>query len=76
MTKKNASQISVMPWLMDIHGHSFGIGGAVKLLVAGVPPEVVAAAGLWWASLACLIMMLKTFWRKFANILKVYALMI
>ncbi|KAK0473793.1 hypothetical protein IW261DRAFT_1569525 [Armillaria novae-zelandiae] len=40
--------------LTHIHGHSFRIRGAVELLLAGVPPEVVAAAG-GWTSLAFLI---------------------
>ena len=35
-------------------GHSFRIGGAVKFLLAGVPPEVVAAIG-GWTSLAFLL---------------------
>ena len=35
-------------------GHSFQIGGAVELLLAGVPPEIVAATG-GWTSLAFLI---------------------
>jgi hypothetical protein len=33
--------------LLQIQGHSFRIGGAVELLLAGVPPEVVAAIGSW-----------------------------
>lgn len=37
-----------------ISGHSFRIGGAVELLLAGVPPEVVAATGNW-TSLAFLL---------------------
>ncbi len=31
--------------LQHIHGHSFRIGGAVELLLAGVPPKVVAVTG-------------------------------
>lgn len=37
--------------LHKVHGHSFRIGGAVELLIAGVPPEIVAALG-GWTSLA------------------------
>lgn len=33
--------------LQHVYGHSFRIGGAVTLLLAGVPPEVVAATGGW-----------------------------
>ncbi len=40
--------------LQHIHGHSFRIGGAVELLLAGVPPKVVAVTG-GWSSLAFLI---------------------
>lgn len=44
-------------------GHSFRIGGATELLLAGVPPEVVAAIGRW-KSLAFLL-----YWRKIEEIL-------
>jgi len=40
--------------LLHIYGHSFRIGGAVKLLLTGVPPEIVAATG-GWTSLAFLL---------------------
>ena len=40
--------------LAHILGHSFHIGGAVELLLAGVPPEVVAAIS-GWTSLAFLL---------------------
>jgi hypothetical protein len=40
--------------LLHIYGHSFHIGGAVKLLLAGMPPEIVAAIG-GWTSLAFLL---------------------
>ncbi|KAJ3774000.1 hypothetical protein FB446DRAFT_686865 [Lentinula raphanica] len=43
--------------LENVHGHSFRIGGAVELLLAGVTPEVVAAIG-GWTSLAFLL-----YWR-------------
>ncbi|KAJ3493925.1 hypothetical protein NLJ89_g10912 [Agrocybe chaxingu] len=49
--------------LAHILGHSFRIGGAVELLLAGVPPEVVAATG-GWASLAFLL-----YWRRMEEIL-------
>ena len=31
--------------LAHIKGHSFHIGGAVELLLAGVPPEIIATTG-------------------------------
>ena len=43
--------------LAHVLGHSFRIGGAVELLLAGVPPEIVAATG-GWTSLAFLL-----YWR-------------
>ncbi|KAE9391545.1 hypothetical protein BT96DRAFT_1024026 [Gymnopus androsaceus JB14] len=51
-----------------VQGHSFCISGAVELLLAGVPPEVVAAVG-GWTSLAFLI-----YWRWFEDILPVHIL--
>ena len=44
-------------------GHSFRIGGATELLLAGVPPEVVATIGRW-KSLTFLL-----YWRKIEEIL-------
>jgi len=49
--------------LDHISGHSFRIGGAVILLLAGVPPEVVAATG-GWTSLAFLL-----YWRRMEEII-------
>ena len=49
--------------LAHVLGHSFRIGGAVELLLAGVPPEVVAATG-GWTSLAFLL-----YWRRMEEIL-------
>ena len=49
--------------LAHILGHSFRIGGAVELLLAGVPPEIVAAIG-GWTSLAFLL-----YWRRMEEIL-------
>ncbi|KAJ3820733.1 hypothetical protein F5880DRAFT_1668963, partial [Lentinula raphanica] len=49
--------------LNNVHGHSFRIGGAVELLLAGVSPEVVAATG-GWTSLAFLL-----YWRRFEEII-------
>ncbi|PPR05117.1 hypothetical protein CVT24_010092 [Panaeolus cyanescens] len=46
------------PELDQVSGHSFRIGGAVALLMAGVAPEVVAATG-GWTSMAFLL-----YWRK------------
>lgn len=44
-------------------GHSFRIGGSTELLLAGVPPEIVAAIGRW-KSLAFLL-----YWRKIEEVL-------
>jgi len=49
--------------LAHVLGHSFRIGGAVELLLAGVAPEIVAATG-GWTSLAFLI-----YWRRMEEIL-------
>ncbi|KAJ3506692.1 hypothetical protein NMY22_g17166 [Coprinellus aureogranulatus] len=49
--------------LQYVSGHSFRIGGAVELLLRGVPPEVVAATG-GWTSLAFLL-----YWRKVEEVL-------
>jgi hypothetical protein len=49
--------------LAHILGHSFHIGSAVKLLLAGVPPEIVAATGRW-TSLAFLL-----YWHRMEEIL-------
>lgn len=49
--------------LQYVSGHSFRIGGAVALLLAGVPPEIVASTG-GWTSLAFLI-----YWRRVEEIL-------
>ncbi|TFK70875.1 hypothetical protein BDN72DRAFT_765868 [Pluteus cervinus] len=46
-----------------IFGHSFRIGGSVELLLAGVPPEVVASLGEW-TSLAFLL-----YWRRIEDII-------
>jgi hypothetical protein len=40
--------------LAHVLGHSFRIGGAVELLLAGVPPEIVTVTG-GWTSLAFLL---------------------
>jgi hypothetical protein len=49
--------------LDHVSGHCFRIGGAVILLLAGVPPEVVAATG-GWTSLAFLL-----YWRRMEEII-------
>jgi hypothetical protein len=49
--------------LAHILGHSFRIGGAVELFLAGVPPEIVAATG-GWTSLVFLL-----YWRRMDEIL-------
>jgi len=49
--------------LDHVSGHSFRIGGAVTLLLSGIPPEVVAATG-GWTSLAFLL-----YWRRMEEII-------
>jgi len=49
--------------LTHVLGHSFHIGSAVELLLAGVSPEIVAATG-GWTSLTFLI-----YWRHMEEIL-------
>ncbi|KAF7302511.1 hypothetical protein HMN09_00885500 [Mycena chlorophos] len=49
--------------LDNVAGHSFRIGGSSELLMAGVPPQIVAATG-GWTSLAFLL-----YWRKLGNII-------
>jgi hypothetical protein len=61
MTKDSFLGLCFSIWereaMKDVLGHSFCIGGAVYLLLAGVPPEMVAKIG-GWTSLAFLI-----YWR-------------
>lgn len=54
------------PSLAHVSGHSYRIGGAVTLLLAGVKPEVVAATG-GWTSLAFLL-----YWRKVDTIIPLH----
>lgn len=67
MTKYRFMEFCVGVWsgaaLAHVLGHSFRIGGAVELLLAGVPPEIVAATG-GWTSLAFLL-----YWRRMEEIL-------
>jgi hypothetical protein len=49
--------------LNHVYGHSFRIGGAVMLLLAGVPPEVVAATG------GCTSLSFLLYWRCLEEIL-------
>ncbi|PPQ92898.1 hypothetical protein CVT25_010453 [Psilocybe cyanescens] len=49
--------------LAHVSGHCFRIGGTVTLLLAGVPPEVVAATGRW-TSLAFLL-----YWHRMVDII-------
>ncbi|KAF9037775.1 hypothetical protein BJ165DRAFT_1532414 [Panaeolus papilionaceus] len=51
------------PSLVCMSGHSFCIGGAIALLLAGVEPEVVAAAR-GWTSLTFLL-----YWRKLEHVI-------
>jgi hypothetical protein len=46
-----------------VSGHSFRIGGTMILLLAGVPPEVVAATGGWTSSAFLL------YWRRMEEII-------
>ncbi|TFK45707.1 hypothetical protein OE88DRAFT_1784038, partial [Heliocybe sulcata] len=52
--------------LQDVYGHSFRIGGTTELLLAGVPPEIVAAQGRW-KSMAFML-----YWRKIESILPLF----
>lgn len=52
--------------LQAVHGHSFRIGGAVALLLQGVPPETVVATG-GWTSLAFLL-----YWRCMEQIIPLH----
>ncbi|KAJ3709868.1 hypothetical protein C8R42DRAFT_556035, partial [Lentinula raphanica] len=58
MTKSKFLKFVTSIWnsagMKHVLGHSFQIGGAVELLLAGVPPHVVAAIG-GWSSLAFLV---------------------
>lgn len=49
--------------LVHVLGHSFWIGGAVKLLLAGVPTDIVATTS-GWTSLAFLL-----YWRRMEDLL-------
>jgi hypothetical protein len=67
MTKHKFMSFCVDVWakagLTHVQGHSFRIGGAVELLLAGVSPEIVAATG-GWTLLAFLL-----YWRRMEEIL-------
>ena len=67
MTKSKFMDFCATVWreaaLTHVLGHSFRIGGAVELLLAGVSPEIVAATGSW-TSLAFLL-----YWRRMEEIL-------
>ncbi|KAE9395629.1 DNA breaking-rejoining enzyme, partial [Gymnopus androsaceus JB14] len=52
--------------MKHVLGHSFRIGGAVALLLAGVKPEVVAATG-GWTSLAFLL-----YWRRLEEVIPIH----
>ncbi|KAH7868142.1 uncharacterized protein C8R40DRAFT_995890, partial [Lentinula edodes] len=60
---KFVSDIWTRASMQHVLGHSFRIGGAVELLLAGVAPHVVAAIG-GWTSLAFLI-----YWRRLEDII-------
>jgi len=57
------NQIWSSTMLAHVLGHSFHIGSAIELLLAGVPPEIVATTG-GWTSLAFLL-----YWRHMEEIL-------
>ncbi|KIL71851.1 hypothetical protein M378DRAFT_65500 [Amanita muscaria Koide BX008] len=57
---------NVLPHQKKILGHSFRIGGSVELLLAGVPPEVVASIGGWTSSAFLL------YWRKLEDIIPLH----
>lgn len=67
LTKYRFMEFCARVWtgaaLAHVLGHSFRIGGAVELLLAGVSPEIVAATG-GWTSLAFLL-----YWRRMEEIL-------
>ena len=69
LTKQNFLSFVNKIWsdagLLHVYGHSFCIGGAVKLLLAGVPPEIVAAIG-GWTSLAFLL-----YWHRLRELLPI-----
>jgi hypothetical protein len=58
LTKYKFMEFCISVWtdaaLAHVLGHSFWIGGAVELLLAGVPPEIIATTG-GWTSLAFLL---------------------
>ncbi|KAJ3979193.1 hypothetical protein F5890DRAFT_1641410 [Lentinula detonsa] len=66
MTKPKFLKTVIAIWcsakMPNVLGHSFRIGGSVELLLAGVPPHVVAAIG-GWESLAFLV-----YWRQIEDI--------
>ncbi|ESK93770.1 tyrosine recombinase [Moniliophthora roreri MCA 2997] len=51
LTKKEFLDCCYSIWkrasLYQVQGHNFHIGGAIELLLAGVPPEVIAQIGGW-----------------------------
>lgn len=57
-----AKEIWARSSLQDVTGHSFRIGGATELLLAGIPAKVVATIGRW-KSLAFLL-----YWRRHEDI--------
>ncbi|KAJ3992842.1 hypothetical protein F5050DRAFT_1811089 [Lentinula boryana] len=67
MTKSKFLKTVTAIWnsvkISNVLGHSSQIGGAVELLLAGVPPHVIAAIG-GWESLAFLV-----YWRQIEDIL-------
>ncbi|KAJ3981028.1 hypothetical protein F5890DRAFT_1418456 [Lentinula detonsa] len=70
MTKKHFLNFVLSIWAKagtpNIHGHSFHIGGAVELLLIGVPPHIVAQTG-GWTSLAFLL-----YWCRIVDLLPLH----
>jgi hypothetical protein len=63
---KHCTQIWDAAGILRAFGHSFCIGGSTELLLAGVPPDIVAALG-GWTSLAFLL-----YWRKIEYIVPMH----
>jgi hypothetical protein len=63
---KRCTQIWDAAGILRAFGHSFRIGGSTELLLAGIPPDIVAALG-GWTSLAFLL-----YWRKIEHIVPMH----
>jgi hypothetical protein len=63
---KRCTQIWDAAGILRAFGHSFRIGGSTELLLAGVPPNIIAALG-GWTSLTFLL-----YWRKIKHIVPMH----